>query len=149
MLDRLVSFRLARISNGLSLFTARIYGGDHGINLLDWRIISTLKYKPNSTPVEIVKGIDADKGNVSRSLIKLENKGLVVRIHDSTGKRKVSVTLTEQGNAVFEKINPIARARERHLLSVLNKAELEQLEVILDKLVTQVARINEAIPRIK
>jgi DNA-binding MarR family transcriptional regulator len=145
MLESLVSFRFSKISSGLSLPTSRIYAARFGLALLDWRVLSALKHHAPMTIAEIAAKIDADKGNVSRSVTALSKDRLVVRRPADDDGRKVHLDLSERGRALFERINPIARSREAELLSVLSPTERAQLDRLTGKLLEQLEKMNAAV----
>ena len=142
MLDRLVSFRFWKIANGLSLPTSRIYSARFGLSLLDWRVLSTLEHHAPISVNEIAAKIDADKGNVSRSIAALTKKRLVHRKPSESDGRKVNLLISTKGSELFGQINPLARGRESQLLSALTALEREQLETIMQKLLDQLERMN-------
>jgi DNA-binding MarR family transcriptional regulator len=139
MLNDMTSYKLAKVSNGLSLRTARIYFAEFGLKLLDWRIIVALQHEGPRSVQQVAILIEADKGNVSRSAAELEKAGLVTRSAEALGRRKIVLTLTRAGRAVFARINPIARARESRLLSTLDAKERAQLDRTLEKLIDWLA----------
>lgn len=142
MLREFMSYKLAKVSNGLSVPTSRIYFAEFGLKMLDWRVIVALRHEAPLTILELSSLIEADKGNVSRSVAGLEESGLVVRTDHPQDQRKVKLDITKKGAALFEKINPIAREREKRLLSSLDAHEREELGRLLDKLIEQLHRMD-------
>ena len=86
--------------------------------------------------------IDADKGNVSRSVAKLRSSGLISKLPERNGSRKALLQITDRGNDVFNRINPIARARETKLLAALTPEEHGQLGDLLDRLIDRLATMD-------
>jgi DNA-binding MarR family transcriptional regulator len=142
MLNELMSYKLAKVSNGLSVPTARMYFAEFGLKVLDWRIIVALRHEAPLTVLEAASLIQANKGNVSRSVAALEEAGVVKRTGDPVDQRKVKLELTRKGVALFDRINPIARAREKQLLAALSSRERDELASLLDRLIAQLQRMD-------
>jgi DNA-binding MarR family transcriptional regulator len=142
MLNELMSYKLAKVSNGLSVPTARMYFAEFGLKVLDWRIIVALRHEGPLTVLEAASLIQANKGNVSRSVAALEEAGVVKRTGDPVDQRKVKLELTRKGVALFDRINPIARAREKQLLAALSSRERDELASLLDRLIAQLQRMD-------
>lgn len=143
MLDDLIAFKLAKLSSGFSGATAQIYSARFGIGMLEWRIVITLRHHQPMTASEIAAKISADKGNVSRSVAVLLERDLIARQEDDGVRRNAPLRLTPRGRRLFEQINPIAREREARLLSVLSAAERTQFAALLDRLIEQLAVVNQ------
>ncbi|MGE0802245.1 MAG: MarR family winged helix-turn-helix transcriptional regulator [Lautropia sp.] len=140
----MTSYKLAKVSNGLSENTARLHFADLGLKLLDWRIIVALRHEGPATAAEIAQLIEADKGNVSRSISALTAQGLVRRSATPGALRQRRLELTNAGDALFARLNPIARERERQLLSVLTPDERAAFDALLDKLLEQLVVMARA-----
>jgi len=142
-LERIFSYKIAKLSNSFSRATSRYYSGQFGISLLEWRAIIVIRHSPDIGLYELSDRLEADLGNVSRAAKALRNKGLISATPDQIHAKKRELTLTPAGVRVYDEINPIARRREATLLSVLTALEREFLEQILDRLLLQVATVNE------
>lgn len=142
MLRDLMSYKLAKVSSSLSHATARIYYSELGLKTLDWRIIVALKHEGPASANDVASMIDADKGNISRSVAKLKASGLIRKLPEKDGPRKALLQITDKGNDIFNRINPIARARETKLLASLTPEEHGQLGTLLDKLIDRLATMD-------
>ncbi|MET0744200.1 MAG: MarR family transcriptional regulator [Microvirga sp.] len=78
------------------------------------------------------------KAGVSRAVIALERKGLIVRRPDATDSRRQLLFLTEAGRSLYRDYIPTLRAREQAMLACLSKAERGRLNQLLDKLAAHV-----------
>lgn len=75
-----------------------------------------------------------DKVQVSRAVAKLIAAGRVRRTSDPKDRRRGYLRPTPAGRALYRRIVPLVKARERQLTSVLTPAEARALDRILDKL---------------
>ncbi|MFD0976939.1 MarR family winged helix-turn-helix transcriptional regulator [Salinimicrobium gaetbulicola] len=97
------------------------------------RILRGQKGKPASLSCISDKMIHK-MSNTTRLVDKLLEKGLVDRIICPENRRKVEITITEDGLKVLQKIDGILEDAETNLMSNLDKAELVQLQQILSKI---------------
>lgn len=126
----------------MSHATARIYYAEMGLKTLDWRIIVALKHEGPTSASDVAAMIEANKGNVSRSVAKLVLSGLIRKAADRGETRKTLLEITKAGEKLFDQINPIARSRETRLLAALTQSERQQLGRLLDKLIDQLATME-------
>ncbi len=74
--------------------------------------------------------------NTTRLVDKLISKGYVKRITCKSNRRKVEITITDQGKAFLEEINPIMVSFENRITSNLSEQDLTTLNELLNKLRT-------------
>lgn len=97
------------------------------------RILRGQKGKPASLSCVSDKMIHK-MSNTTRLVDKLMEKGLVDRIICPENRRKVEITITEEGLKLLQKIDGILEETEAQLMSDLNKDELEQLQQLLTRI---------------
>jgi DNA-binding MarR family transcriptional regulator len=68
---------------------------------------------------------------------------LVSAERDEEDRRGNVLRLTRQGRATYDKIAPLALAREEYLLSALTAAEIAALDTIMAKMMKQAAALND------
>ncbi len=86
------------------------------------------------TAVEVAERTSMDKVQVSRAVAKLIAAGRISRETDPEDRRRAPLSPTPEGRAVYRRIVPLVKARERDLTSALTPAEARALDGILDKL---------------
>ncbi len=72
--------------------------------------------------------------NTTRLVDKLIKKDLVKRIICVTNRRKVEITITEEGNTFLDKVSPVINNFEKKITSHLSEEELNILNNLLNKL---------------
>lgn len=99
------------------------------------RILRTLCQRGEMPQKELQELLGIQAGSMSEIAAKLEDKGLIVRVRSEEDRRKVSLSITEQGRA------EAAQGDEAHILlrraelfSALTSEERGTLESLLDKL---------------
>ena len=84
-----------------------------------------------------------DKMSVSRAVAALETRAYLTREEDPADRRNKILRLTSAGRALYQKIVPLARARERHILDALTAAERATLDVVMKKLLVRARGLRE------
>mgnify|MGYP003672259128 CR=1 FL=1 len=72
--------------------------------------------------------------NTTRLVDKLMLKGYVERITCPSNRRKVEITITEEGKSALEMMDAVVNAAEIELVKKFTEKELEQLNKLLDKI---------------
>jgi DNA-binding MarR family transcriptional regulator len=76
----------------------------HGIQLRDYIVLSALAMSSDLTQIELGKLLGLDKTTLMSQLDRLERMGLVVRHTDPQDRRRRIPAITEEGQAVREKV---------------------------------------------
>lgn len=77
--------------------------------------------------------------DVTRLLNRLQRSGLIRRERAEHDRRIVEVGITEEGQALIERMEKEMQATERHLMEHLSEEELSHLSQLLDRLRTDQA----------
>lgn len=108
-----------------------------GLSLVAWRVVITLARSPGLTANEIVETWHLEKMAVSRAVRQLVGAGLVERAADPADHRRQLMSLTPDGQSVYEAAWPRAEEHYRKLTSVLSEHELMQFNAMADKLIAE------------
>ncbi|MGA4212738.1 MarR family winged helix-turn-helix transcriptional regulator [Ralstonia nicotianae] len=103
-----------------------ITGQQMGILLLVARGIA-------NTPYELSKLLSIDTGLMTRTLDKLEQKGLLVRSRSTEDRRVVNLDLTEKGEEVADHIPDVAPEVLNRRLQRFTEAEFKEFLRLLKK----------------
>lgn len=99
------------------------------------RILRTLCQRGEMPQKELQELLGIQAGSISEITAKLESKGLIVRVRSEEDRRKVSLSITEQGRDwVAQRDEDAVRRNRADLFSVLTPGERGTLEALLDKL---------------
>lgn len=102
-----------------------------------------------ATPSEIAEHVPITSAAVTSLVDTNERKGLVERRPDPGDRRKVQVVLTDEGQALLDRLLPGAHSLELEVLNVLSAGERTTLLRILEKLqgsVEEAARRDPSLP---
>jgi DNA-binding MarR family transcriptional regulator len=123
-LEHFLPFRLNRLANVLSQQLAEIYRVRFGIDIPEWRILATLGPDKSQTAQSVAEATHMHKTRVSRAVAELNSMGLLTRIESSADRRELLLALTAKGRRLYQKLVPLALARERELLTCLGPSDL-------------------------
>jgi len=124
-LEALLTFRLSSIADTLERAANQIYGRRWDLNLTAWRTLAILAQYEPTTAQNISRRSHIDKGWISRSVVRLEERGLLLRVPNDKDNRSQLLSLTDAGRELVAQIAPLSRQRNEALLSVLSPAEAE------------------------
>ena len=100
------------------------------------RILYEVANAPGGQPVSAAKlrrDLALDAGYLSRLIAGLEKKGLLVRTPAPDNAKRLLLTLTDDGKAVFADLNAMSAAEVATLLSDLSEGEQRQLVGAMDR----------------
>ncbi len=141
-LEDFLPYRLSLLSNTVSDGIASTYRHDHGLSVTEWRVLAILGRFPGLTASAIMERGAMDKVAVSRAVMKLDEKGLVIRTADEQDRRCLTLKLTRRGVRLFNAVIPGAMAYEQRLLDSLDTAERATLNALLERLQHQAHKLN-------
>jgi len=105
-----------------------------GGSLPMWLILLSLKSGRPETQRELADAVGIQGATMTHHLDSLEKAGLVTRSRDPANRRVQRVSLTREGDAVFDRLRKIALKFDQRLRSGLSEDELAAVGAVLDKL---------------
>nr|WP_277998890.1 MarR family transcriptional regulator [Moorella sulfitireducens] len=105
------------------------------------KLISFLYCEGQTTPSELSKKLDLEKGGVTTLLDSLEEIGFIARMDAPGDRRKTLVVLTGQGKAHMEKV---MTEQQEILLNILKQLKRSEVEDLIENL----RRATEIIERL-
>ena len=133
-LSTILTFRLSRLQANLNAQAADLLRRHGGVPLAHWRVMLLLHDNLASTQKEIVERAEFDKGQVSRIVDRLIEGGMLVSESDAADKRVHRLRLTPAAWQMLERLIPLMRKRQEHLVSGFEDGEMAQLFEYLDRL---------------
>lgn len=123
-LDAFLPYRLSYTANLVSEHVARAYEAQFGIDIAQWRVLSWVAQSGLIAQQDICLRTRMDKVTISRAAIALTHRGLVERRRNPADGRSHLLSLTAQGEALFDRIAPRARALEAEIFDRFDKEEI-------------------------
>ncbi len=126
-LEDFLPYKLVRTAEKVADSLAALYEKEFGISRPEWRILANLGARENLIARDLSDVTNLDKVKVSRTLAKLEEKGLIVREKRESDQRATQIVLTPEGLALYEKIIPRALQWESEILDGLTGTQYRDL----------------------
>ena len=126
----LVSTLGARLNRGATAY----YRSTWNIGTVEWRLLMTLNSIEALNVSELSDAAYVDKAAASRSLVLLEERGLVSVEQTRSRGRAAIARLTAEGRAFAAKLAEVSGARDARLFKDFAPADKEQLRQLLYRL---------------
>lgn len=125
-LIQLVSVRVVRLTDLLMRIGKIAFEGRFGVKLTELRILIILGAYRSISVNEISRKTHIDKAWISRSLTGLLRRKLIKKTAHPADSRASSLSLTKKGEALLQKIAPVAEEYQRQLLAGQQRADVER-----------------------
>ncbi|AVX03566.1 MarR family winged helix-turn-helix transcriptional regulator [Maritalea myrionectae] len=135
--------RLARLLRGqISMLLAA--NGDLG--LVEWRICLCISQSEKPSQKELVDFAGIEQAQVSRALMKLEQKGIIESKQSARDRRVRIFALSEKGQAYFDRVQPVIEGYHQQIDAVLSETEKAQFLDMVERVAkaAQLASNDEA-----
>ncbi len=106
----------------------------YGVTLPMWRVLTELWHKGDHRLGELAERTSIDLSTLSRLLVSMQRRRLIVRRRSGLDRRALSLTLTEKGLELVEEVAPIALSYEKLAMEGLSADEVKQLKNLLRKI---------------
>ncbi|WP_017906655.1 MarR family winged helix-turn-helix transcriptional regulator [Pseudomonas asplenii] len=106
----------------------------YGITAAQFKVLIIMAQFGVDTPAELCRHLSLDSGSMTRMLDRLEQKELLVRQRSEGDRRQVRLVLTEQGQALADRLPQIGADAMNELAGAISRDELQTLENILKKI---------------
>lgn len=114
---------------------------DFGISGCHYVYFFVLNRRSGITQDELAKDLHINKSNVTRSIKTLKDLGYVDVVNDCNDKRINRLYLTSKGKNVFPVIKDVTNKCNDSLLANFSEDEINMLESLIEKLVTNAERM--------
>ncbi|MEE4188032.1 MAG: MarR family transcriptional regulator [Roseobacter sp.] len=136
-LSRFLPYLLNQAAETVSAQFQPQYRERYGMLRTEWRVLFHLGRQSDMTARDICAKAMLHKTKVSRAVHALEKKGFLRRTTSREDRRAEQLSLSPKGQRVFEDLTRAASGFERDLAARLSEAEVEQLRLVLAKLIGQ------------
>jgi DNA-binding MarR family transcriptional regulator len=114
----------------------------HGLTHAQWLPLYKLLANENAKVAQMARDLGIDPGAMTRSLDRLESKGLIERQRSSEDRRVVNLRLTPEGQGVAEKVPAVmAEVLNAHLAGFTHE-EWQQLTGLLRRMVDNAEKLR-------
>jgi DNA-binding MarR family transcriptional regulator len=128
-----IPYRIVALGHRISGALSAAYEGE-GVTIPEWRVLAVVSQRDEMAARDVAQQTPMDKMAVSRAVVLLEAKGLVVRVPDAKDRRVYSLSLSAKGRTLFDRILKSALEFERELLAPFSAAEQAAFRSVLERL---------------
>lgn len=102
-----------------------------GLRVPEWRVLACLHDRDGAMITHLARIALMEQSRLTRIIIQMEERGLVLRQNDPKDGRRVRVFLTPKGRVLADELIPEARAHEAELLARLPGAKAASFKPML------------------
>ena len=134
----LMSFRLARLAAASDKSGQQWSLSQYGLRLNEWRVLG-LAAAMNPAPFsDIARALSMDKGQLSRIVKALTERGLMRSAPDRRDQRALSLWVTPAGRDLYRRMVASAKRRNEKTMACLTASEQEELLRLLAKVADEI-----------
>ena len=112
------------------------------ISFQHWVVLMHLRDGVAMTTASLCTELRHDSGAMTRLIDQLEERGFVGRRRQSADRRVIDLELTPAGLKMAESLIPLAVDTLNGALSTFTKAEVQQMQGLLRKIIARVGELN-------
>jgi DNA-binding MarR family transcriptional regulator len=132
---KFMPFRLNRLAAEVSAELSSEYREEFGLDIPEWRVLATLGYRGGPKSAQyIVKCTRTHKSTISRAVMSLLDRELIVRVSNENDRREHLLGVTARGQALFDALVPKLLKKEQAILSCFAVQERHTFEKLVEKL---------------
>ena len=143
-IEALVSHKLFLLTNLMARSATLRYRRHFSLSRIEWAIVGLLGGQSPCGLKELADRAGRDKSQISRGISTLVERKLVARASDPRDSREVLLSLTPEGEAMFERMMVEATTRLDDLLGNLSPAVRTAFDDTLDRLIVEARRLLKA-----
>ena len=138
--NSLLSYRIITLATLLRRSATLTYRRQLGLSQIDWSILALVGEHAPLSHNQLADLIGLDKGQLSRGVSALVEKGLITRENRSE-RRGVQIALSGRGFEVYNELIYSALQRNREILAEIAESERKRFFGLLEKLTERARKI--------
>jgi DNA-binding MarR family transcriptional regulator len=142
-LEEFLPYKLNVVASLVSQALSRVYVDRYNIGVPEWRVLVTLGQYGVMTGKAIGAHSHMHKTKVSRAVASLESRNLVVRRANRSDRREAFLSLTPEGQTIYQNLAPGALELSRRLIAAIDPADRPAFDRAIGRL-TETARVLTA-----
>ena len=136
--------QLLKLTNRLMAPFSTHLAHRYKISLNEFRLLMTTGALGRTASHELAELTGVNVMSVSRAVATLERHGRIEVVRDPANRRRKWLSLTEEGQRLYELMRPQSEKVAEYLFSDLEAAEVEQLATILTRLIDTLEATDES-----
>ena len=131
-LTKTLTFRLARTQHRLNAQATRLLRECSDLSLVEWRVLRVLAAFDNCSMSKAAREAQIDKGQLSRKIKGMIDRGLIVTSPDPIDMRQHTLRLSVAGRQTHDRVLPVMQARQQRLKAGLGEVEIDTFLDVLE-----------------
>ncbi len=119
---------------------------EFGVTEQQWRVLRGLSTKPQMEVAELARATFLLGPSLSRILVDLDQRGLILREPDPADLRRWMISLSPSGTELIDTVTPVSEAIYREISQRFGEDKLGQLQDLLAELEEAMAGIGNGGP---
>lgn len=141
-IETFLSYRLSIVSRLINRRSTRYFTEHHGLTLAEWRALAQITAGRATNVQAISSRTCSDKGQISRAIAALLDKGLVSALPDPADRRTIQFEPTAAGRAIHDEIMPMRAEENAMITDLMSAGELALFHDILDRIQAHLDRLD-------
>lgn len=144
-LEEFLPYRLSVTTNLVSNLVAAAYRQLFDIDISEWRLIAVLAERSELNQQSLGEATRMDKLTVSRAAVRLAKRGLILRRTSERDRRNQLLSLSDDGQALYDHVAPKALEIEKTIFACLSERQRTELETMLREIETAAIEVAPTI----
>ena len=139
-LDNYLPYLVNRVGFALVASYTRKALAEHNLGIDMWRLLAVLANRGAQRQVDLAAMTTIDASTMSRLVTRLVHRGLVTRGRSETSSREVVVALSPKGQALVQRLIPVAKELEQTTSAGLPAKEMAVVKRALRQMYDNLVR---------
>ncbi|HSV50917.1 MAG TPA: MarR family transcriptional regulator [Burkholderiaceae bacterium] len=113
------------------------------LSLTEWRVCAALHHTPHQRLAELAAHTSAEPSTLSRTVEGLLQRGLLIRERSGDDARALALSLTSDGDALAQRIIPLAQLYDRVALSGISATHVDLLRDMLRRIYSNMETLDK------
>jgi DNA-binding MarR family transcriptional regulator len=140
-LEQFLPYQLNVVATLVSQALSRVYSSRYSIGVPEWRVLVTLGQFGVMTGKAIGTHTHMHKTKVSRAVVNLEKRKLLVRRTNRADMRESFISLTPAGRTIYEELAPHALEFSRRLTDILTPSDRDAFHRALQQIIDRTGQL--------
>jgi len=140
--DYYIPLRLSLLARMIEREMSRQMHSPYDLSVAEWRVLATTCSSGPATATDVAASFEADKGQVSRAVATLIEKGFIMRAAGGGSRRMLSPT--PRGREVFDELHARRQEYYRTIMADIPPEALRAFNDVLSQIARQVDENRKA-----
>ncbi|MBO9669132.1 MAG: MarR family transcriptional regulator [Sphingobium sp.] len=135
--------RLLLLARMIDRETARQLQEEVGLSSAEWRVLALICTVGPASAADVGASFEADRAEVSRAVTRLTQAGLIARTQDSANRKKMILSPTDAGKALYLKARGLRQGYFQAIMDDLSATERLDFDGALNRVALRVDDLRQ------